>query len=197
MPSGKIISAFDFDGTITCRDTFSDFAIFAVGRKRWLESLLRCTPVLAGWKLGMVKAEKAKQRLFSALYEGMPSEEFHALGRKYAFRINTLLRPSVVAKLREAAGRGDEVAIVSASVGDWIRPWAGSMGVDYVLATEAEIGPDGRLTGRFSTRNCNGAEKVKRLLETFPDRKNAILVAYGDSRGDARMLKEADYPHYV
>ncbi len=197
MKQQQIISAFDFDGTLTCRDTFSDFAKFAFGPRRWLRALLKQSPRLVGWKLGLVKADKAKERLFGELFAGMPAVEFRELGRRYAKRVDAILRPSVVGKLREAAGRGDNVLIVSASIADWIRPWGALQGVDHVLATEAEVGADGRLTGRFSNRNCNGREKVRRILEACPDRKESLLVAYGDSRGDAAMLREADYPNYV
>lgn len=197
MQQQKIISAFDFDGTLTCRDTFSDFSSYVLGRRKWLLSLLGQFPYLIGWKLGFIKAEKAKQRLFASLFSGMDAEDFREWGRKYASRINMILRPSVVGKLKEAVERGDVVLIVSASIADWIRPWAASNGADDVLATEVEVGLDGKLTGRFSTPNCNGAEKVRRIMKACPDRKEALLVAYGDSRGDSKMLREADYPHYV
>jgi phosphoserine phosphatase len=60
------------------------------------------------------------------------------------------------------------------------------------LATKVK--PD--LSG-FISKNCYGQEKVNRLLEVEPDRKNYYLYAYGDSRGDREMLAFADFPTLV
>ena len=55
---------------------------------------------------------------------------------------------------------------------------------------------DGRLSGRFLTKNCYGREKVNRLLQLFPERKDYWLTAYGDSRGDYELLDFANEGHY-
>lgn len=68
-----------------------------------------------------------------------------------------------------------------------------------VIGTKIEV-TDGRLTGRFLTPNCYGAEKVRRLQEACPrlatERGNYNVVAYGDSRGDREMLEFADEAYY-
>ena len=64
-----------------------------------------------------------------------------------------------------------------------------------VLATQAALAHD-RLTGRSLSPNCYGSEKVRRLLQRFPDRQQYRLTAYGDSRGDREMLAFADEAHY-
>jgi phosphoserine phosphatase len=55
---------------------------------------------------------------------------------------------------------------------------------------------EGRLTGRFLTKNCFGKQKVVRLQELYPDRKEMVLTAYGDSRGDKEMLDYANEGYY-
>lgn len=42
----KKIAFFDLDGTLTRGDTFISFAVFAVGRLRFLYCLLRAAPCL-------------------------------------------------------------------------------------------------------------------------------------------------------
>lgn len=61
-----------------------------------------------------------------------------------------------------------------------------------MIGTQVETDKEGRLTGRFKTKNCYGAEKVMRLLAWEPNRKEYRLKAYGDSRGDREMLQFAD-----
>lgn len=68
------------------------------------------------------------------------------------------------------------------------------MGVT-IIGTKVQV-VDGKLTGRFLTKNCYGEEKVRRLLEQYPNRKEYKLVAYGDSRGDHALLDFADEGHY-
>jgi phosphoserine phosphatase len=64
-----------------------------------------------------------------------------------------------------------------------------------VVGTQIEV-KDGRLTGRFLTKNCYGQEKVNRLLSLYPHRQDYCLVAYGDSRGDKELLSFADESHF-
>jgi phosphoserine phosphatase len=63
------------------------------------------------------------------------------------------------------------------------------------LCTKVEV-KEGRLTGRFLTKNCFGKQKVVRLQELYPDRKEMVLTAYGDSRGDKEMLDYANEGYY-
>ena len=182
------LAAFDFDGTLTRRDTFIDFARWSVGWPRLAVALMCSLPAIARWKLGRLDSGKAKETLFGHLFAGMPAEEFDRLGRDYARRIRQITRPEIVGRMGALMVEGTPACIVTASLRNWVEPWAKSMGVGKVIATEAEVGPDGRLTGRFATPNCRGPEKVRRLKEAYPDLNPARLIAYGDSSGDNELL---------
>ena len=54
----------------------------------------------------------------------------------------------------------------------------------------------GIVTGNFLTKNCYGKEKIKRLKSAFPYRNVYKLIAFGDSKGDSYLLKEADESYY-
>ncbi|HEV2427700.1 MAG TPA: HAD-IB family phosphatase, partial [Acidimicrobiales bacterium] len=70
---------------------------------------------------------------------------------------------------------------------------AGALGVDAVIATRLAVDDDGRLTGRYDGLNCRGEEKRRRVLEWRASRPDpGPLVAYGNSRGDRRLLAAAD-----
>jgi phosphoserine phosphatase len=64
-----------------------------------------------------------------------------------------------------------------------------------VVGTQIEV-IDGKLTGRFLSKNCYGQEKVNRILSLYPNRQDYHLTAYGDSRGDKEMLAFADESHF-
>lgn len=196
----KRYSFFDFDGTLTRKDTLPLFMRHAIGLPRTIAAFLRAMPAIAAWKLKRITNSEAKERLFSFGFKGMKVEEFREKGRTFAEKVRGIERPETVKALREAAARGDNTAIVSASMGSWIRPWAEGLDFIRVISTEPEV-KRGRLTGRFATPNCHGPEKRRRLLEAFPeldaDRRNCHVEAWGDSSGDDEMLTLADVSHKV
>ncbi len=187
-----MIALFDFDGTLTRKDSFVVFARFAVGRRRLLLALLRTAPHLAAWKLGLCTSSKAKERLFGGLFRGMPYTQFRALGEQFVPHINAMLRPDMMQCLRRHQSQGTPCYILSASIDEWIRPWAMANGLVDVAATLIEVGADGRLTGRFASANCRGQEKITRLAHLRPDYLHHRIAAYGDSPSDAPLLALAE-----
>ncbi len=190
----KKIAFFDFDGTLTRKDSFIEFAVLSVGRFGLVKALAKNFFSLAGWKLGLIPNWKAKQKLFASLYAGMTSGRFDKHCEAMADHIDGILRPDIVALLDRHLENGDAVYIVSASVDKWIRPWAMRRGVTGVIGTEIETDENGRLTGQFSTRNCYGEEKTRRIREVMPEVDQCEIWAYGDSAGDRPMLEMAQHP---
>ena len=187
------VFAFDFDGTLTTRDTLIAFIRYACGTPRFLLGFLLHAPLLVLMKLRLYSNGKAKQRLFSWFFRGMPIETFDALCQSFASTHRHLLRPETVRLLQQALSEGSEVLVVSASIDNWVQPF---FPVVTVLGTQIEV-IDGRLSGRFLTPNCYGQEKVRRILALHPDRSAYRLTAYGDSRGDRELLAFADEAHLV
>jgi HAD superfamily hydrolase (TIGR01490 family) len=188
----KRIAAFDFDGTLTTRDTLLAFIRYARGTSRFLLGFSLYAPLLVLMKLGLYPNWKTKQRVFSYFFRGMTLADFDTLCQRFAADNRHLLRPKGEATLRQAQAEGAVVLIVSASIDNWVQPFFPSV---QVMGTQIEVN-DGRLTGRFLTRNCYGQEKVNRILECYPHREDYHLTAYGDSRGDRELLAFADESHY-
>ena len=213
----KKLYCFDFDGTLTTSDTLLEFIRYAKGTARFLMVFLMYSPLLILMKLHLFPNWKAKQLIFAHLFAGMRIEKFNALCRDFAEKYQHLLRPKGVTLVHEALVAGAQVFIVSASIDNWVRPFFKVRGLDgvRVLGTQIEV-IDGRLTGKFKSNNCYGAEKVHRITEalsaspsaTFPastsslastasfDRSQYEIEAFGDSRGDQEMLAFADKGHY-
>ena len=187
------VYAFDFDGTLTTRDTLLEFIRFACGTTRFLLGFLLYSPLLVLMKLRLYSNGKAKQKVFAHFFKGMTIEAFDALCQDFASTHRHLLRPEVVSQLEQALSDGAEVLVVSASIYNWVQPFFQKA---KVLGTQIEV-IDGRLTGRFLTPNCYGKEKVERILALLPNRSEYHLTAFGDSRGDREMLAFADDSHTV
>lgn len=193
----KKIYAFDFDGTLTTKDTLLEFIRFAKGKGRMLGGFLLFSPLLILMKLHLYPNGRAKQKLFSWFFKGMTTDEFDHLCQSFAQQNRQLLRPAGEEKIRRILEEeGNTVLVISASIDSWVRPFFDEISEKIqVTGTQIEI-KDNRLTGRFSTKNCYGKEKVNRLKAFFPERKTYELIAFGDSNGDRELLAYADKGFY-
>lgn len=189
------LAIFDFDGTLVRGDSFIKFAIHCRGRLGFLRAFVRSLPWLVGWKLGIVSNSSAKQRLFSYLYAGMEYGLFKDRANDFCGILDNDINPTIYAEMMAHKNAGHRVAVVSASIRQWLEPWCIAHGITDVIATQPELSADGKsLTGRFATPNCHGPEKVSRLKEHFGDLDRYEIWAYGDSSGDDAMLSVADHP---
>jgi HAD superfamily hydrolase (TIGR01490 family) len=190
------LAIFDFDGTITRRDTFLPFLFFCFGCGKVFFTAITSIPILLMYKLRLISNSRAKEIVFEKFFRGMGEDDFNRLSRSYSLkRISPGVRIKALEKIIRHGDRGDRVMIISASMENWIKPWADVHGIGHVIATTVEI-KDGRLTGRFSSPNCHGKEKVRRLFETMGSLDQYHICSYGDSKGDRDLLDLSDEPFY-
>ena len=188
---------YDFDGTLTRKDTLIEFIRFVKGDAGLLWGVVRLSPLLILMKLHLYDNGKAKQKLFSFCFKGMDIDRFDVLCQEFAKKNwKRLLRPMGIESIDRDLSRGARVMVVSASIDNWVRPFfQGNMKPEIV---GTQIGTaDGVLTGRFLTPNCYGPEKVRRVKALLKHpRSHYFITAYGDSNGDRDMLDLADEAHY-
>jgi phosphatidylglycerophosphatase C len=186
-PVKPVLALFDFDGTITRKDTFLAFLHFYRGRRRCWIGLMRLSPWLVPYKLKLLANWRAKNAALTFFFGGEPVADFQARCDEFAHTVVPLLvRSGVVETIRRYQEQGARVVVVSAAPENWLQPWCAAMGVEYI-GTCLEV-KDGKLTGRIAGKNCHGPEKVRRLLEHYDVAAYAEIHAYGDSRGDAELL---------
>jgi len=184
----RSVAAFDFDGTLTRRDTLLPFLASVVGWPRVAAALGTQAPRIARDR------DVAKELLLVRLLAGLPHDEVREAGRVYARTVR--VRPEMRARLEWHRQEGHDIVIVSASLDAYLGEVARALDVGQVLCTTLEVGADARCTGRLVGGNCRGPEKATRLRAHLGDAKDGELVlwAYGDSRGDHEMLAMADHP---
>jgi HAD superfamily hydrolase (TIGR01490 family) len=196
MSAQPVIAAFDFDGTITTRDTFAMFIAFVKGRKAMLWGFLRHAHLLVAWKLGRKSNEEVKQKIFTYFFAGMSLDIFNDYCKAFFNKCYDIIRPEAMKAIVEHRRAGNTLVIVSASVENWVQVFADHLGIDVVLCTTLAVDENNRLTGTFASPNCYGNEKVKRLIDIYPDRSEYRLIAYGDSKGDKALLAFADEAYF-
>ncbi len=196
------VAAFDFDGTLTRGGSVVPFLIAVRGLLPVLGALARNAPTLVRAAIaGGPAADAAKEAVFVRVLGGVPAAQAEKVGERFAERhLEHRLRPEVRARLEWHRQQGHLVVIVSASPEYYVGPAGRSLGVDGVLATRLAVDASGRLTGRYDGKNCRGAEKYARVVAWLrtdgPSASGSVqptLWAYGNSRGDLRLLDAADH----
>ncbi|ERJ78573.1 HAD phosphoserine phosphatase-like hydrolase, family IB [Prevotella disiens JCM 6334 = ATCC 29426] len=190
------VYAFDFDGTLTKKDTFLAFIEYAKGYGKTFWGFFLFSPILILMKLRLFPNWKAKQMVFSWFFKGMNINEFNQICHEFADRNQCIIRTRGWDTIRKALANGEQVIIITASIENWVKPFFKEFGNQIkVEGTKIDVRIN-QITGQFLTQNCYGVEKTKRLKEVFPYRQAYELIAFGDSNGDRYLLNEADESHY-
>lgn len=196
------IAAFDFDGTLTQRDTLMPFLARGLGWPRFLLALLRCSPWLAGYALRVVRNDVAKARLMRATLGGRTLVEMDDWTTRWLAKdFAGQLQDWTMARLAWHRQAGHCCVLVSASPDIYLQRVARQLGFDGLICTEMEVQGD-CLTGGMRTPNCHGEQKVLRLQAWLSARfggtsaQAMTLYAYGDTAGDKPMLRLARHAWY-
>lgn len=197
MEKKYTVYAFDFDGTLTTKDTFFAFLGYTGGYLRLACCCFLLLPDIAALLFHRVSLQATKEKLFTKYFRGVPLEVFDKKCRDFARTNGTLLRKDGMDCIRDLS-KGNPVLIVSASIQNYIEAFAQAYIAATVIieATVPEVDEAGLLTGKFTGTNCKGAEKVRRIESHFPCRQEYRLIAFGDSAGDAQMFAFADETHW-
>ena len=180
---GRVVAAFDFDGTLCPGDSLVPFLRSLVPPARLARAVAASVP-------GRPERDRFKAAVLGRTLRGVPLDRFADACEAYAHRLEARLRPDVLARARWHQGEGHEVIVVSASPEHYLTPLALRLGFGTVLGTRLEV-VDGTLTGRLLGANCRGPEKVERL-RAWLGGDEVFLWAYGDSAGDRELLAAAD-----
>lgn len=196
-----VIAAFDFDGTLTKRDSVVPFLRRFLWRPQAMVGILRQTP--AGL-VALTRRDRDALRLAAtaALLRGIPAAVVEQQAAAFSGEIvSSRLRPDTIERLKWHRSLGHRVVVVSASYDSYLLHVAEHLGVEAVLSTRLEVGPDDLCTGQLDGANCRGPEKVRRLHEWLRAqglcRADVTVWAYGDSNGDRELLADADHPVWV
>lgn len=191
----KNLALFDFDGTLTTKDTFIAFIKFYCGTGRFLLGFLLLSPILVLFKLKIIPNWKAKEYVLTYFFKGEHIDTFNSMGKQFVEKgLPKMMRKEAELKFKKHIDAGDMVVVVSASAVNWVKPWTDKMGVD-IIATNLQT-ENNLLTGKIIGRNCYGPEKVARIGKHLNVDDYTDIHVYGDSRGDREMLDLATYAFF-
>lgn len=190
------IVVFDFDGTITTKDTFALFLRYYAGTLKWALNLIRLLPVFIAYSIKVIDRNAVKAQVIRRFFRGSNVEDLTKKAEAFARDvIPPLIRPQAQAELDARKNAPESLYICSASITPYLRAWGAKQNIHNILATDLES-RDGRYTGEIEGWNVWGAGKTRRIYAEFAPNPVRIKEAFGDTRGDKEMLHAADVSHW-
>lgn len=196
------VAAFDLDGTLSDGGSVFKWLRFLRGdRATYVAAFTLLGPLLVGAVRSGHWADRAKERLFRKLLLGQDFDDVVAASRVFAVaHFADHGRDWVLTRLRWHLDQGHDVVLVSASPQIYVDVVKELFATTGGLGTRLAVDARGKLTGSYLGKNCRGKEKLRRLNEWISVHHGdvkPVLYAYGNSRGDRRMLRGATFPFDV
>lgn len=190
----KKLYCFDFDGTITYKDTMFLFLRY-YNPAKFRVQFIRHIPLFILLKLKLADTEKVKKSFIGSVLKGQLQSKIEEKAEKF-FEENfpKIIRENALDFINNIDREHTHSLIVTASLDLWVKPFAEKLQMQLV-STQAEF-KNGIFTGNFVGINCNGNEKLERIKKEISGHKYDKIIAFGDTSGDKAMLKWADEGHY-
>jgi HAD superfamily hydrolase (TIGR01490 family) len=189
------LALFDFDGTITSKDTLFLFIRFVVGDFYFIIGILILFPYILAYFFNLLPNYKLKEKLLIYFFKDINEQDFKSIAKKFSLlTIDKILLPKAIDRILWHKNQGHKIIIVTASIDYWVAPWCNKFGLD-LIASKLEIN-NGMITGKLSGKNCYGIEKVKRIKENVDLSKFSYIYSYGNSKGDLQMFDIANESYY-
>lgn len=189
------IAFFDFDGTITYKDTLFEIIKYQKGKRALYAGLIKLSPWLIAMKLHIISKAAAKEKVLTSFFKDTTLQDFQRKCDEFiATKLPQLIRPGALKEINKHKQNNTTVVIVTASAENWVAGWCRQNHIKCI-ATKLEI-RDEKITGRIDGKNCNGIEKVNRIKALFQLDAYETILAYGDTEGDKPMLSLAAFAYY-
>lgn len=190
----KKLYCFDFDGTLTYKDTMFMYLKFYDPTKFRLQ-FLRHVPLFILLKMKLAETEKVKKSFIGSILKGQTREKIEKKSLQFfEAHYPKIVRENALDFIRNIDRENTQSLMVTASLDIWAKPFADAFQMQLV-STKAEF-KNGIFTGNFIGRNCNGKEKLERIRSEISDTRYDKIIAFGDTSGDKPMLAWANEGHY-
>lgn len=191
------VAAFDFDGTITTRDSLLLFFWQTKGAFKTIIKLIVHAPIYIAYFFNLKSRQEVKESLIKSFFQRMPISLLRDEGKKFANGpLKKILKKEALDKIKCHQQMGHRCVLVSANLDVYLEEFAKIYGFEDCITSKVAFDKENCVTGYLEGLNCRGAEKVRRMEEILGPKSGYILYAYGDSDGDREMLDLADYPFY-
>jgi phosphatidylglycerophosphatase C len=188
---------FDFDGTITSKDTTGMLLSEMLKLRPWRAIGVMWFLVKMVVSNDSISKQRYKNRSIGHLIVGLTDLQLSPALEKFRNKVKALYRPSILKAIDQTVQSGCTVLIVTASPTFAIDSCTSELPA-FVLGTEFER-RGGIYTGRLHGENCYGHEKVNRLYEwtKFNNTQLNVESAWSDHFSDLEMLKLSKERYWI
>lgn len=191
----KTLVLFDFDGTITTKDSFLELIKFSKGKTAFAAGMLLQLPFIFLFKARIISAKKLKEKVLSYFWRNTSETDFNKLCFDfYKQKLPEIIRPKAIEAIKEHLNNNYDVTVVTASAEDWIKIFCDAWSIKCI-GTRLEK-KAGKITGNISGENCKGAEKLLRVKQVYNLEAYKQIIVYGDSSGDKELFDIATKVFY-
>ena len=200
MKKLKRIVIFDFDKTITKKDSFNDFLIFTFGKFKFWCCIFQNIFSILLYKLHKLTNAQVKSRMFKYFYNKKLYNDYVKDCQKYVkFRLDDIIRDDIKLLIQDYKENDFELVLLSASFKEWLEPWAKKNQFSKVICSRFTKNDNFIIGNIIEEESCYGKNKVNMLLKEFPNlQKNySEIIAYGDSKSDYYFMDLATTKYKV
>lgn len=180
---------FDFDSTLTTKDTFRPLARhFARNNffKLWLIYFL-----LTLYKIKLIKDKPLKEIFLKLFAKNLNQAQ---MGKKISAFIEKILPPFLNKATLDILNRhlkaGDRVFLVSANFDFFLEPIVKRWELQGLICTETQK-INSCFTGKIIGPTCKGRDKLNKVINTLGETELKNTIAYGDPE-DELLLSNAE-----
>lgn len=189
------LALFDFDGTITNQDAYTEFLFFATPKPRLIIGSVIASPVILLYKLGLLRASKTRPVLSKVAFWQRSIHQVDMQAKRFVSDyLPQVMRANALEKIEWHKQRGDEIYVVSASLSPYLDIWCQQQGIKVVCSRLSQHNQ--RYTGHYLNGDCSLENKVRLLKEQLDISQYSKIYAYGDTYEDLPMLDIADEKYY-
>ena len=199
---GGTAAFFDLDKTVIAKPAMVAFAP-ALQRDGLLTRRMAARGAVVGLRFQLQSTSPRRMAKYQtqglAIIRGWDSRQVRAaIERSVAGVVPLIVFPDMADRIAHHRRAGSRTFLVSAGPEEVVAPVAAFLGVDRVIASQAEVDDDARYTGRASFWAYGPAKAV--ALAEIADREGIDLArsaAYSDSASDLPMLDAVGFPTVV
>jgi len=190
-----ILALFDFDGTISTKDSTMDFVAKTFGKKKAKKGARRLIFQIPLFYLRLMTLRQIKESYLKYFFKGKEYDDLKMQIKSYTKKtFPQIILSSAVDRIKWHKDQGHEVAVVSGSHDIFLEDFCDEHRINLITNSFEVI--EGKVTGRINEEYCFGPGKVKLIKEQYDLGTAEYIYAYGNSRGDKEMLELADESFY-
>jgi len=192
----KKLAIFDFDGTISTKDSTKEFLKYNYGIIKFLYGYYFIFSInLVLCLIGIGSFAKLKKKRIKFFFQKKDSNLLIKKSNSfYKSSFQNFLKKDALKRLKWHSKNKHKIVILSASLDIILNQWCKDN--KYLLITNKLQIKNNKFTGCFNEDDCSGNQKVNMLLNHLNIDDYVLTYGYGDTKADIPFLNIVDKKYY-